>query len=198
MKNTYRILIMLLFVVGMSLKSEAQDKNNPWAVLFGVNAIDFYPADVDSGKSGNLFNDYFNASEHWNIFLPLSTIEVKKFIGKGFVLKASGSINQIEKIGDTNVDKLGFFNLSAGLDYNFKTVLNSSVFDPFVGIGYGYFWMDDKSDSTFDIDLGLSLWLTDRLALVMKSSMKSTFNNDNPNYFQHTVGLNLSFNNEKN
>ena len=42
MKHLKVALLALLLVTSFS-NVNAQDENNPWAVGFGVNAVDFYP-----------------------------------------------------------------------------------------------------------------------------------------------------------
>ena len=39
MKNLSRLLLAMLLVLGFS-NTYAQDENNPWAISFGVNAVD--------------------------------------------------------------------------------------------------------------------------------------------------------------
>ena len=47
MKNLSRLLLAMLLVLGFS-NTYAQDENNPWAISFGVNAVDVYPVGEDA------------------------------------------------------------------------------------------------------------------------------------------------------
>ncbi|SDG80207.1 OmpA family protein [Psychroflexus sediminis] len=196
MKKLNTLFLLLALIMGV-VSTQAQDQNNPWAVVIGTNAVDFYPAANDNipGEinSGDIFDEYFNVTDHYNIVPSLSFLEVKRYVGDGFSARVFGSINQIDKLGDVSADDLSFYNLGAGIDYNFKELLNSDVIDPFLGIGVGYFWLDDNGASTFDSDLGINFWFSDYVAFTVKSSYKTAFEDDNFDYFQHTAGLTIAF-----
>ena len=51
MKHLKSILVtaLVIMVVGVT---NAQDKNNPWAVEVGVNAVDTFPVGLRDGQSG--------------------------------------------------------------------------------------------------------------------------------------------------
>lgn len=196
MKKMNKILLLLALTLSV-VNMQAQDENNPTAIIIGTNAVDFYPANNSNipGEmgSGSLFSEYFNVSDHWNIIPSVSYLEVKRYVGDGFTGKINGSFNQIKNLGSVAADDLSFYSLGAGVDYNFKTLLKTEVVDPFLGIGVGYFWLDDSGASTFDTDLGLNFWFTDNIAFTVKSSYKSAFEDDNFSYFQHTAGITIAF-----
>ena len=58
-------LFIHITVVLISLHTFAQTEAEPWQVEIGFNAIDVFP----TGQSpyGQLFEDFFNVQEHWNI-----------------------------------------------------------------------------------------------------------------------------------
>ena len=196
MKKLNKIFLLTAFIVG-ALSLQAQDKNNPYAVFFGTNAVDFYAADnvdlLGEADGGNLFSEYFNITDNWNLIPSITSLEVKRYIGDGFTGRLSGSINQIENLGKAKVDDLSFYNLAAGLEYNFKNLLNSNVVDPFLGIGVGYYWIDDNGATTFDTGVGVNFWFNDNMAFTIKSSYNSAFQDENFSYFQHNAGVTLAF-----
>lgn len=196
MKKMNKLFLILALTLGV-VSTQAQDENNPWAIVLGTNAVDFYSANNDNipGEigSGSLFSEYFNVSDHWNIMPSVSYLEVKRYVGDGFTAKVNGTFNQIDNLGSVPADNLSFYSLAAGIDYNFKTLLKSEVVDPFLGIGVGYNWLDDSGSSTFDTDLGVNFWFSDHMALTVKSSYKSAFEDANFSYFQHTVGVTLAY-----
>ena len=50
MKHLNIFLVAALFIVGVGV-SNAQDKNNPWSIELGVNAVDFFPIEkTDTGR----------------------------------------------------------------------------------------------------------------------------------------------------
>jgi OOP family OmpA-OmpF porin len=196
MKKLNKLFLVLALSLGV-FSTQAQDENNPWAVVIGTNAVDFYAADngfiPGEMSSGSLFSKYFNASDNWNFLPSVSYLEIQRYVGDGFSAQLSGSLNQIDQLGAISTDDLSFYNLGAGVQYNFKNLLNTSVIDPFLGVGAGYYWMDDNGASTFDTDLGINFWFTDNVAFTVKSSFKTAFEDDNFDYFQHSAGLTIAF-----
>ena len=79
MKQLSKLLVVVLVLVGFN-NIQAQDENNPWAVGFGINAIDVYPTgDSDAAfPTGTLFSEYFNANDHWNILPSISYVSVSR------------------------------------------------------------------------------------------------------------------------
>jgi len=196
MKKFNKLLLLLGLVFSIS-SIQAQDENNPWAVVIGTNAVDFYSAGNENIPgvigSGEIFDEYFNLEDHFNILPSASFVEIKRYVGDGFSGKVFGSLNQIDQLGNVAADNLTFYNLGAGVEYNFKNLLNSQVIDPFLGVGAGYYWIEENGASTFDSDLGINFWFSDNLAFTIKSSYKTAFEDDNFDYFQHTAGITISF-----
>ncbi len=116
MKHLSKLLIAALLFVGYN-SIQAQDMNNPWQVSFGVNAIDTYPTS-DGSSFGN---EFFNVNDHWNIVPSISYIGLSKYIGSGFSVGARGSLNKINKIGDTKVDDLSHYAIDGTIKYSFIT-----------------------------------------------------------------------------
>ena len=196
MKKFNKFLLLLGLVFSIS-SIQAQDENNPWAVVIGTNAVDFYSAGNENIPgvigSGEIFDEYFNLEDHFNILPSVSFVEIKRYVGDGFSGKVFGSLNQIDQLGNVAADNLTFYNLGAGVEYNFKNLLNSQVIDPFLGVGAGYYWIEENGASTFDSDLGINFWFSDNLAFTIKSSYKTAYEDDNFDYFQHTAGITISF-----
>ena len=80
MKHLNIFLVAILFTIGVGV-SNAQDKNNPWSIEVGVNAVDFFPIEkTDDGRfpattKGGIFTEYFNANDHWNMVPTLSELK---------------------------------------------------------------------------------------------------------------------------
>src|SRR5690606_23405558 len=138
-----RLLFAMLLVLGFS-NANAQDENNPWAIGFGVNAVDFYPVGEDAPR-GEYFDEFFNQEDHWNILPSLSTISVSRYLDKGFSLGVSGSINKISKFGDDDnfYDDASYYGLDGVVKYSFANLIGSKVIDPYLGVGGGYTWVDE-------------------------------------------------------
>ena len=91
MKHLNKLLVAVLMAMGLS--SHAQDSNNPWAISFGVNAVDTRtsasPDHVDFFPAH--FSQPFDAKDNWNILPSLSYIGVSRYVGSGFSVGLQGS-----------------------------------------------------------------------------------------------------------
>ena len=199
MKHLTKILVAALLFLGFN-SAQAQDANNPWAVGIGVNAVDFYPTGGDA-PLGDMFSDYFNTGDHWNILPAVSKLSVSRYIGAGFVGEISGTINQIDKYGDRSVNDLSYYAVDASLDYSLRALLNDGWLDPYIGVGGGYTWIGDQDGedlsnldaATLNGKFGLNFWFTDNIALTAESKYKHVFETDNATHFQHSAGIKFIF-----
>ncbi len=200
MKNLSRLLLAVLFVIGYS-NANAQDKNNPWQITIGVNGVDGYPTGEGGLFSETIFDEYFNVEDHWNILPSLSTISVSRYLGSNFSLGVTGSINKIDKWGDistnpdmTNeVDDLSYYGLDGTFKYNLGSALNWHTFEPFLGAGGGYTWIDEIGAGTLNGTLGFNVWFSDNVGLTVQSSYKHAFEDYLDSHFQHSAGIAIRF-----
>src|SRR5690606_27458607 len=133
MKHLNKIVAALCFVIGLS--ANAQDNNNKWAVTFGANAVDtrFSAA----SRLEDQFSEYFNAKDHWNILPSVSYLTVSRYVGSGFSVGLTGSINKITKfVGErefldggeypvTNPGDLNYYAADAMVNYSFMEMIGS-------------------------------------------------------------------------
>ena len=203
MKNLSRLLFAMLLVLGYS-NVNAQDQNNPWQITIGVNAVDAYPSGDGGNFSETIFDEFFNASDHYNILPSLSTISVSKYINNGFSLGITGSLNKIDKWGDatdalgnkvvpeqTNrVDDLSYYGLDGIIKYNF---IQGKTLDPYVGVGGGYTWVDEIGAGTVNGTLGLNIWFNENVGLTLQTAYKHAFEDYLNTHFQHSAGLSIRF-----
>ena len=197
MKNLSRLLFAMLLVLGYS-NANAQDQNNPWQITIGVNAVDAYPSG-DGGLFSETFGDeLLNVTDHWNILPSLSTISVSKYLSDGFSFGIAGSLNKIDKWGDistnpdvTNeVDDLSYYGVDGTIKYNF---LEGKTFDPFVGLGGGYTWVDEIGAGTVNGTLGFNVWFSENIGLTIQTAYKHAFEDYLNTHFQHSAGLSIKF-----
>ncbi|AXP80745.1 Outer membrane porin F precursor [Mariniflexile rhizosphaerae] len=197
MKNLSRLLFAMLLILGYS-NANAQDKNNPWQITIGANAVDAYPSG-DGGLFSETFGDeLFNVTDHWNILPSLSTISVSKYVGDGFSFGIGGSLNKIEKWGDissnpdqTNeVDDWSYYGVDGTIKYNF---LEGTTLDPYVGVGGGYTWVDEIGAGTLNGTIGLNVWFSDNVGLTLQTAYKHAFEDYLNTHFQHTAGISIKF-----
>lgn len=199
MKHLSRFLVASLFFFSFTVV-QAQDENNPWAIGIGINAVDFYPVgggpggEIDAAASESIFGEFFKTGDHWNILPSVSRLSVARYIGSGFVVEVAGTINKIDKIGDLPADDLAYYGVDGTVKYSFKNLLNSSWFDPYLGVGAGYTWLDEEGAGTGNGTLGFNFWVSDNIALNIQTSYKSSFDEDNLNkHFQHAAGIIFAF-----
>ncbi|MBT8296594.1 MAG: OmpA family protein [Gramella sp.] len=199
MKHLSKIVLATLLIFGFT-SVKAQDADNPWAIGIGTNAVDFYPVGEDAPRGG-MFDEYFNAGEHWNILPAVSKLSVSRYIGAGFVGELSGSINQIDSYGDRSVGDLAYYSVDLSADYSLRALLNDGWLDPFVGIGGGYVWIGDQDgqdvanadSATLNGKVGLNFWFSDNIALSVESKYKHAFEPESAKHFQHSAGIKFIF-----
>ncbi|GAA3518628.1 OmpA family protein [Aquimarina addita] len=204
MKHLSRFLVASLLVLGFST-ANAQDQNNPWAVSIGVNAVDIYPTGGDlENVQGDIFSEFFNASDHWNILPSVSRLSVGRYIGSGFVFNVAGSVNKIDVLGETeegdavNADDLSYYAVDGGINYSFKEAIGSKWFDPYLGLGGGYTWVDEIGVGHVNGSFGLNFWMTENLALNLQTTYKHVLEDYEtgaypPTHFQHAAGITFAF-----
>ena len=206
MKHLNIILAAALFIFSIGV-ANAQDANNPWAIEAGINAVDVYPVGVtengrfpstigDAMVKGDLFDEYFNATDHWNILPSVSRVSVGRYIGSGFTFVAAGSINKIDRLGDVDVPDMVYFSADGEIKYSFRDHINGpgGWFDPSLGIGGGYTWIDDIGFGTANALASLRFWLGNNVALNLQSTYKHAFEDGyGVIHFQHSAGIVFKF-----
>jgi outer membrane protein OmpA-like peptidoglycan-associated protein len=212
MKNLNRLILIMLAVVVFE-NANAQDKNNPWNITVGINAVDFYPIG-DDAPHGELFSDYFNVEDHWNILSSISNISLQRYFGGNFSVGAGFSINKIENWGEledgtlVSVNDLMYYGIDTNLKYSFAELIDSKAIEPFLGLGLGYTWIQEgpynsttgSSNSndlvgsgTVNGTFGLSFWFSDNVGLTLQSAYKHSAKDNLPSHFQHAAGLSIKF-----
>lgn len=193
MKHLSKSIVVALVFIGVN-NIQAQDENNPWQISFGVNAIDVFPTNDQDAlanfgfETGGVFDEYFNVTDHWNILPSVSYVSVSKYIGDGFSIGARGSLNRIEKLGDVQADDLSHYAIDGTVKYNF---LKNTTIDPFAEIGGGYTWIDEIGAGTVNGGIGVNIWFTENLGLILQTQYKHAFEDYLVQHFQHLAGLNI-------
>ncbi|MFT5754371.1 MAG: OOP family OmpA-OmpF porin [Flavobacterium sp.] len=206
MKHLNKLFAVALMFAGIA--TQAQDSNNPWAVSFGVNAVDTkFSA---SEKFEHQIAQYFNVQDHWNIIPSVSYVGVSKHVGNSFSIGLTGSVNKIDRFVTkvpgtinshvvTNPGDLSYYAGDLAIKYSFMEMIKSKVLDPFAHVGGGYTWMGDASAGTVNGGLGINFWFTDNVGLSLQSTYKHSFddtrtpNVDVATHMQHFAGLTFKF-----
>src|SRR5690606_16831558 len=118
------------------------------------------------------FSEYFNAKEHWNVLPSVSYLNVSRYIGNGFAVGLTGSVNKIDKLVTrtpgtddymvTDPGDLTYYAVDALAKYGF---LNESWFNPYLHLGGGYTWIDNKGTGTVNGGLGINFWFSENVGL---------------------------------
>ncbi|MEN2401429.1 OmpA family protein [Flavobacterium sp. MC2016-06] len=209
MKHLNKLLVAVMMVMGLT--SHAQDSNNPWAISFGVNAVD---TRTSSGSGSGFFDQHFSqpfaVKDNWNILPSLSYIGVSKYVGSGFSVGLQGSVNKIDKLvtfdptapghdsrGNvvTNPGDLMYYGIDAVIKYSFKDLIKSKVIDPSLTVGGGYTFFGDESFGTVNPGAGITFWFTDAIGLELATKYKWAVADGagDRSVFQHTAGLVFKF-----
>ena len=191
MKHLNTFLLAAFFMLSFTAV-QAQDENNPWALGIGINAVDFYPTGEDA-PLGGYFEDFFNVGDHWNVLPGVTRLSVARNIGGGFYFEGAGSVNMIEKFGDDSWDRLTYYAVDGTFNYSFRNDANAGWFDPFLGAGGGYTWVDEEGAATLDGTVGLNFWFSDNIALSVQTVYKHAFQDDFNSHFQHVAGIKIAF-----
>tara|TARA_R110000868_G_scaffold140233_3_gene355597 strand:+ start:5404 stop:6750 length:1347 start_codon:yes stop_codon:yes gene_type:complete len=187
----------MLLVLGYS-NVNAQDENNPWQITIGVNAVDAYPSGDGAPFSKTIFSKFVDV-DNYNILPSLSTISVSKYIGDGFSFGVGGSLNKIENWGEDangdalSVGDLSYYALDGTIKYSFGERLNMNTFEPYLGVGGGYTWVDEVGAGTLNGTLGLNIWFSENIGFTLQSVYKHAFEDYLQTHFQHTAGISIKF-----
>ena len=209
MKHLNKIFAAAILLFGLS--SQAQDENNPWAISFGVNAVDTRISAASSVQ--DQVGQFFDAKDNWNILPSVSYFTVSRYVGSGFAVGVSGSINNIdrfvnERVGSsldyvvTNPGDLKYYAADANVKYSFMELIGSKWFDPSLQLGGGYTWLGDRANgATLNGGLGFTFWFTEQVGLQLQSTYKHSFDDraergmitNLPSHMQHFAGLTFKF-----
>jgi outer membrane protein OmpA-like peptidoglycan-associated protein len=182
--------VIALFTLALTSNVSAQDANNPWAVGFGVNTIDFY----NGSDFGDQMKDLFG-NKDWNVLPSISRITAEKYLDKGFSLQLAGSVNKITSFrGIDDVDFL-YYSLGANVKYDVNNLIGdtSKYFDPFVYLGGDFVSADSRSEGMLNIGVGFNTWFNENLGLSFQTGTKKGFSNQVRAHYQSSLGLVIKF-----
>ena len=164
-------------------------------------------------SSRRLFQEFYNVEDNWSILPSLSVISLQKYIEDGFSVGFSGSINRLDKWGQTqdgtpvSVNNLMYYAVDGNVKYSLSGLLNTKKLEPFVGIGGGYTWIEEGAFNsntggggsalvgagTLNGTVGLAYWFSDNIGITAQSTYKHSFKDYLTKHFQHSVGVAFKF-----
>ncbi|CAM1359031.1 Cell envelope biogenesis protein OmpA [Tenacibaculum litoreum] len=183
-----KLAVMALFAFA-AVNVSAQDSDNPWAVGFGVNAVDVrIPSDF-----GDYAKDYIGTSD-WNILPSISRVTVDRYLNDGFTLQLAGSLNKIETFRtEDDMDEL-YWAIDANVKYDLNNLFgNTGWWDPYVYVGGGYTSLADEGEGMLNAGAGFNVWFNDNLGLNFQTGGKKEFADKVRDHFQHSIGLVFKF-----
>jgi OmpA-OmpF porin, OOP family len=203
MKHLNKLFVAMVMLAGLS--SQAQDSNNPWAISFGVNAVDTRVS--AASKLEDQFSEFFNVKDHWNILPSVSFINVSKYVGSNFSFGVTGSINKLTKFVNprvnnedytvTNPGDISYYAVDGVINYSMMSLIKSKTIEPSAHVGGGYTWLGDVSSAgTVNAGLGLAYWFSENVGLSYRATYKYSFEDnraDMPTHMQHFAGLTFKF-----
>lgn len=181
MKN---YLFSLLMLVGISTGVMAQNDANPWKLTLGTNGVDL---------------DGFQDVEELQVSPMLSYLGVSRYIGSGFSVELTGTLNNLERL--SGEDHL-YYALDLGAALSSRQIIDLGNFEPTIHAGIGYNSIDSESFLVSYAGLGLNYWFSDALALTIKSTFKGYSSEiddllgngaGGDTHMQHTAGFSFAF-----
>ncbi len=190
MKNN---LFTILTLVVFSTSIMAQNDANPWKITLGTNAIQ-----LDSeGVSGKDTETQVSSS--------FSYLEVSRYIGGGFSVDLAGSFNNLSR--STGTEDI-YYGLDLGASLSANQIIDLGKFESTLRAGVGFsgglsgISSDSEDFLSVYAGVGLNYWLSDGLAISLKTTLKSyvsefdTLLDDGDGgigHIQHLAGLSIAF-----
>ena len=185
-----KLAVIALFTLVATSNVSAQDENNPWAVGFGVNAVDFYVP--GTSFTGNL-KDVIGSSD-WNVLPSITRISAEKYLDKGFSLQLAGSINKIETMVMENDSDFLYWSADAIVKYDLNMLVGDTAwFDPYVFLGGSYVSADEQGEGMINGGIGANFWLNENLGLNVQNGIKHGFSDKVETHNQISAGLVIKF-----
>ena len=188
MKN-FKIVAIALFALVTVSNVNAQDENNPWAVGFGVNVVDF--------------SDFGVNTEDWNFLPSVSRVSIEKYVKSGFTLQFAGTMNRIEIQRISNGDRLKvdelYWSVGGTVKYDINNIVGetSQWFDPYVFVGGGYVNYGDASEGMMHVGAGFNSWVNENLGFNFQYGRKKGFSDEVAEHNQLSLGLVYRFGEKK-
>lgn len=195
-------LLITSFFLVFILKSYSQTEDNPWSVSLGTSIIDVYPTGLNEtspfGTQGDLFESFFNVSDHWNIGGP--SLSASRFLAYGFSLGIKFSFNTINKVEGSPTANYAYYNADGFLKWS---PLNTTI-KPFLSGGYGYssidiqpntseFFLSKNVAKTLFGGLGILYSVSDQVDFSAQFTYRSTGELYGTDHFEHLISVHYNF-----
>ncbi len=172
-----------------------------WSFGIGTNVVDY---------SGNNLSKQSeikkNRHDNWAFETPI-TLSAEYHFNAQFSINATAAINAFKSGKIINGQVVSaktqpqYFALDIFGTYSFRTLLKSSVIDPYVSIGVGYVKIEDyyvdpdntliasKAKIMSNPSIGLNVWFSKHWALNMHAIYKTAYTKNTSNLLQYGLGV---------
>jgi OmpA-OmpF porin, OOP family len=184
-----KLAVMALFTLVTVSNVSAQDENNPWAIGFGVNIIDFYNGDNFTDQVKDLLGN-----KDWNFLPSISRITAEKYLEKGFSLQFAGSFNKISYVSSEGDSDFLYYNIGMNVKYDLNNLIGKTGwFDPFVYLGGAYVSADSMSEGMLNVGVGFNAWFNESIGLNFQTGTIKGFSDQIRAHYQSSLGVVIRF-----
>ncbi len=184
-----KLAVIALFTLVTVSNVNAQDENNPWAIGFGVNIVDFY--------NGNNLSDQLKdllGNKDWNFLPSISRITAEKYLDKGFSLQFAGSLNKITTVVAEDDSDALYYSLGLNVKYDLNNLIGETAwFDPFVYLGGNFVSFDSNSEGMLNIGVGFNAWFNESFGLNLQTGTIKGFADEVRSHYQSSLGVVIKF-----
>lgn len=179
----------------------AQDQDNPWVIGFGINAVDFYPTNIngmvsETGVPTQWFDQFFNLKDNYNYIVAPSKLSIGRYINKHINLELALSINKLTKLGAIikENESWSYFAADVNVNYDINNIVGQTgSFDPYAIVGGGLNIKESDAAPSLNSGLGTKFWFSEKFGVKMQSVYKHFFNDGSFPHFQHSASLIYKF-----
>ena len=198
--------ILLVAAVSLTAQTFAQQRRNKFEIALGVNAVDVYLNNgygLNAKAEESLISDIFTTND-WNInskardtytdegnkesALPPISLRAAYYFSDQLALGLHFSANYLDIIdlcyNAVGLPDMDFTNFEGFL--RFSPIENTTI-EPYAQLTMGQSWVGPRSNMHAGLDLGATLWLSDRIGLGYTAGVKTIFGTDLSEYLQHTL-----------
>ena len=205
MKNFVKIFFVFA-LVSLTTQSWAQDKDNPWQFSFGVSALNFNGTNYSSNNSNviiapDLFNEYFNVTDHWNVQSSLSTLTLTRYAENGYSFGLRASVNKFSKLGDSpRITPKTMLSADLMITKSLSGLSFCNI-EPYLEVGAGQSFAGNNKDYHLNAGAGLSYAVNKKIHLKFNTIYRHNYKNNGfvdyaPNiipHFQHNLSVAINF-----
>ena len=204
--------IILVVAVSLTALTFAQERRNKFEIALGVNAVDVYLNNgygLNAKAEESFISDIFTTND-WNInskardtytdegnkesALPPISLRAAYYFSDQLALGLHFSANYLDIIdlcyNAVGLPDMDFTNFEVFLRFS---PLEETTIEPYAQLTMGQSWAGPRTNMHAGLDLGATLWLSDRIGLGYTAGVKTMFGTDLSEYLQHTLELVVRF-----